>query len=242
MRDDIFLQREYYRKTAARYDIAHLKNSDEHMTALSAFAGLATNFSHASFLDVGAGTGRGVAFLQAVFPESHIIGLEPVAELRAQAFAKGVSERSVIEGDALALPFKDDEFDWVIETGVLHHIKEFRKATSEMCRVARQGVLVSDTNNLGQGNKLIRTVKWVIKAAGLWPAVMLAQTGWKGYKQSEDDGVFYSFCAFDCVNILRKKFPTIHFMNTVASGPCLRHSASQVMIFAHRANQAGLTL
>jgi len=70
---------------------------------------LSQNGGAVSFLDVGAGTGRGIAFLQSVFPESHVIGVEPVAELRAQAFGKGRSK------DA---------------TGVLHHIKEFRKATS----------------------------------------------------------------------------------------------------------------
>jgi ubiquinone/menaquinone biosynthesis C-methylase UbiE len=235
MHNDIFRQREYYRKTAASYNAAHLGNADEHMIALSAFAGLVKNFAHASFLDVGAGTGRGVVFLQSVFPDSRVVGIEPVAEMRAEAFARGISEDAVIEGDALALPFRDDEFDWVIETGALHHIKEFRKATSEMCRVAKQGVLISDGNNLGQGNKVIRSVKWIIKAVGLWPVMIFAQTAGKGYKQSEGDGIFYSFCAFDCVNILRQKFPTIHFMNTVPSDPCLRHSASHVMIVARRA-------
>ena len=232
---DILLQRDYYRKTAEQYDAAHL-SEDEHMIALSAFAGLVKNFAHASFLDVGAGTGRGMAFLQSVFPRSHIIGVEPVAELRAQAFAKGISEDAIIAGDALALPFGNDEFDWVLETGVLHHIKGFRKATSEMCRVAKQGILISDGNNLGQGSKLIRSAKWVIKALGLWPATMLLQTKGKGYKQSEGDGIFYSFCAFDCVDILKEKFPTIHFMNTVPSDPSLRHAASHVMIVARSTN------
>jgi ubiquinone/menaquinone biosynthesis C-methylase UbiE len=233
--NDILLQRDYYRKTAERYDGAHL-GEDEHTIALSAFAGLVRNFAHASFLDVGAGTGRGIAFLQSVFPESRVIGVEPVAELRTQALAKGISEHAIIAGDALALPFANDDFDWVIETGVLHHIKEFRKATSEMCRVAKQGVLISDGNNLGQGTKLIRSAKWVIKAVGLWPAAVFLQTGGKGYKQSEGDGIFYSFCAFDCVDILKEKFPTIHFMNTVPSDPSLRHAASHIMIVARRAN------
>jgi ubiquinone/menaquinone biosynthesis C-methylase UbiE len=229
--NDILLQREYYRKTAEHYDASHL-GEIEHVIALSAFVGLVRNFTHASFLDVGAGTGRGIAFLRSVFPESRIIGIEPVAELRAQAFAKGISKDAIIAGDALDLPFRDDEFDWVIETGVLHHIKEFRKATSEMCRVAKQGVLISDDNNLGQGTKLIRSAKWVMKAMGLWPAAMFLQTRGKGYKQSEGDGIFYSFCAFDCLAILKQKFPIIHFMNTVPSEPSLRHSSSHVMIVA----------
>ena len=87
--DDILLQRQYYRNTAQHYDSSHLAGS-EHMIALSAFVGLVKNFPHASFLDVGAGTGRGIAFLRSVFPESRIIGVEPVAELRGQAFAKRI--------------------------------------------------------------------------------------------------------------------------------------------------------
>jgi len=77
-----------------------------------------------------------------------VVGIEPVAELHEQGYAKGISKSSLIEGDALALPFSDGEFDWVVATGVLHHIRQFKKATSEICRVARYGVMISASNNM----------------------------------------------------------------------------------------------
>ena len=122
----------------------HLHSADAHELALSAFSGLVQLFPHDLFLDVGAGTGRAVSFLTQQFPNSRVIGIEPAPTQRTQAYAKGVSPNAPIEGDALSLPFQDNEFDWVVETGVLHHVKNFRKAVSEMCRVARQGVMISD--------------------------------------------------------------------------------------------------
>jgi len=230
--DEIALQREYYRRTSGDYDAAHLGEADEHAIALSAFCGLIKHFPHGSILDVGAGTGRGVTFLQAALPASHIIGVEPVAELRVEGYRKGVSKNVLLDGDALALPFADSEFDWVIETGTLHHIRDYRKATAEMCRVARHGVMISDSNNMGQGRWFARLLKQTIKSLGLWPALISAQTGGKIYKYSEGDGVYYSFCAFDCVEILQTKFPMVHFMNTARAAPSLYRTAGHVMIVA----------
>jgi ubiquinone/menaquinone biosynthesis C-methylase UbiE len=235
MSDDATSQREYYRNTAETYDEAHVRPGDEHELALSAFVGLISSLPHGSFLDVGAGTGRGMVLLKQAFPNSRVVGVEPVPAMRAQGHAKGLSSEMLIAGDVLALQFSDAEFDWVIETGVLHHVKDFRTAVKEMCRVARYGVMLSDSNNMGQGNSIARFAKRMIKAVGLWPALVFVQTGGKGYKKSSGDGIFYSFCVFDCVDILEAKFPLLHFMNTTSGGPCLPNAASHVMIVARRA-------
>jgi len=87
-------------------------------------------------------------------------GIEPVAELRQQAeIQNGIGSDPLREGDALQLPFADDSFDWVVETGLLHHIRDWPQAVAEMARVARYGVLISDTNNIGQGSPRTRTLK-----------------------------------------------------------------------------------
>lgn len=233
--NEITLQREYYERTSVNFDEWHIHAADEHKVALSAFSGIVQLFSHDSILDVGAGTGRAVSLLTQRFPNSRIVGIEPAAAQRAQAYAKGISKSVLIEGNALALPFADNEFDWVVETGVLHHIRDFRKAVTEMCRVAKHGVMISDSNNIAQGTGLARFMKMIFKAVGLWRPVVAIRTRGKGYHTSEGDGVFYSFCAFDCLDIVEKKFPVIHFMNTVPSGPSLRRSAGHVMIFARKA-------
>lgn len=225
-------QRAYYATHAAEYEDKHLSDDDEHIRALDLFRGLAMGRDHGSILDVGAGTGRGVRFLQQVFPTSRVIGVEPSQELREIGHAAGIDAAHLVEGDATRLPFETDEFDWVIETGVLHHIKDFRAAVAEMCRVARVGVLISDSNNMGQGSKLARVLKQVIKELGLWNAFIWLQTCGKMYKFSEGDGVYFSFCAFDTVPLLEKKFGRIICANTSTAGFDLYGSAATVAIIA----------
>ncbi len=64
-----------------------------------------------------------------------------------------------------------------------------------MVRVARVGVLISDSNNMGQGSAAARALKQCVKGMGLWKALIWAQTGGRMYKESDGDGVYYSFCA-----------------------------------------------
>ena len=60
--NEVQLQREYYAKTAAAYDTAHVGSAgeSEHSVALAAFVGLSFHNGFDSFLDVGCGTGRGI--------------------------------------------------------------------------------------------------------------------------------------------------------------------------------------
>lgn len=52
-------------------------------------------------------------------------------------------------------------------------------------------------------------------------------------KWSEGDGVYYSFCAFDTLPLLRSKFPQVHVMNTQGSGEAdLLSAVSHVAIVA----------
>ncbi|WP_085338029.1 class I SAM-dependent methyltransferase [Aquidulcibacter paucihalophilus] len=199
-------QREYYAAHVDDYEDKHLSNDDEHMRALAMFQGLALGRGHASILDVGAGTGRGIRFLQQVFPASKVIDVEPSRDQREIGHAAGLKPSDLVDGDATRLPFTNNEFDWVIETAVLHHIKDYKAAVSEMCRVARVGVLISDPNNMGQGSFLSRLFKQTLRGLGLWNAFLRLQTGGKIYKFSEGDSVYFSFFAFDPVPILQQKF------------------------------------
>jgi ubiquinone/menaquinone biosynthesis C-methylase UbiE len=158
-------QRAYYLATAASYHERHVGE-------------------HCSFFDVGAGTGRAMKALATAFPQARVQGIEPVAELRQQAkILNGISGDDLREGDA------------VVETGVLHHIRHWPQAVAEMARVARYGVLISDTNNIGQGSPRTRKLKKLIKKLGLWNALVWLQTKGKMSKWSEGDGVYYSGAA-----------------------------------------------
>lgn len=235
MIDPVELQHRYYVAHAEQYDDSHCTGLDEHDRALALFAGLAGLVGCSSVLDVGAGTGRALRALQTRMPTVYMVGVEPVQALRQAGIRRhGISPDILIAGDALHLEFADDSFDWVIATGVLHHVKNWELSVSEMIRVARVGVLLSDSNNMGQGNRVVRIVKQVIKALGLWKTFIWLQTQGRGYKESLGDGIYYSFCAFDCVPLLSKKFDQVSFVNTLNSGPNLYRDAGHVAILAWR--------
>ena len=102
-----------------------------------------------------------------------------------------------------------------------------------MTRVARKGVMISDSNNIGQGGAVTRLLKFAIKSLGFWRAAIFLETRGKMYKSSEGDGIYYSFSAFDCVDTIRRKFPIVHYMNTMrCNGYNLYRGAPHVMIFA----------
>jgi ubiquinone/menaquinone biosynthesis C-methylase UbiE len=234
---DIKRQREYYRQTAASYQLRHVNAQDEHGLALDVLIAMARHWQvQGSFLDVGAGTGRAMKALASAFPDARVHGIEPVAELREQArLLHGITTPQLQAGDALQLPFADNSFDWVVETGVLHHIRHWQSAVAEMTRVACYGVMISDCNNIGQGSLRSRAFKTLIKKAGCWDLFVWLQTKGKMSKYSEGDGLYYSFCAFDALPLLRPKFSGIHLMNTMGvSEANLLRSASHVAIIARQ--------
>ena len=156
-------QRANYQSTAASYHDRHVDDEEgKHELALELLAMLARHNGVAgSFLDEGAGSGRAMKALASAFPQARVQGIEPGAELRQQSeIIYGISGADLREGDAQQLPCAGDSFDWVVETGALHHIRNSPRAVEEMVRVARYGVLISDNNNnIGQGSPKARTLK-----------------------------------------------------------------------------------
>ena len=237
MTDATALQREYYAKTAAEYETKRVKKRVTHPTAIAAFCGMARFFGGGSVLDVGAGTGRAVRMLQEMYPKERIIGIEPVEGMRTAGLETGfIKPGTLLDGDATQIQFADNEFDWVIETGILHHVQDWQAAVREMVRVASKGIMISDSNAIGQGSIPMTMAKYAIKSLGLWKALQWVQTKGKMYKYSEGDGVYYSFTAFDTLSIIREKFPEIRVMNTKnvrdERGSFYRTSPS-VMVFAY---------
>jgi ubiquinone/menaquinone biosynthesis C-methylase UbiE len=238
IQDEVLEQRHYYERTAEHYESMHVNPTDEHGKALSAFMSLAEISGPVnSVLDVGAGTGRALRKLRDRWPLTKLVGIEPVDALRHVGHKSGISSEELISGDALDLHFDDNSFDYVIETGVLHHISKPSVAVREMARVARKGIMISDSNSIGQGNYIVRAIKYFTKGVGLWKVLIWAQTRGKMYKISDGDGVFYSFSAFDCIESFQTKFPLIHYLNTA---PCdgfnIYRGASHVMIFASKSD------
>lgn len=231
--NDTARQRAYYERTADHYEAMHVRPDDEHGLALALFAGIARRNRAGAVLDVGAGTGRALELLGAELPGTRMVGIEPSDALRGVGHAKGLSEDDLIGGSGEALPFADNAFDFVIETGMLHHVPDPAKVVAEMVRVARLGVMISDSNKYAQGGWAMRKFKAAVRALGLWTPFIWLQTRGKMAKWSEGDGLFYSYSVHDNLDMVRAKFPRVMLTNTVPmTGASLRSDAGHLCLIA----------
>lgn len=213
--DDIKLQQKYYSETAGKYDEMHVCDHDEHAFALSFLVSVLDFLEVKSILDVGAGTGRAVLYIKKNRPDISVVGIEPVKELRAVGHKAGLSGSEIVEGDATHLKYGDNEFDLVCAFGVLHHVKSPKIAVSEMLRVGKKAVFISDSNNFGQGTLFARLIKQFINFLGLWRMADLIKTRGKGYIISEGDGLSYSYSVFNNYKQIRCQCKSVHVLNTM---------------------------
>ena len=93
-------------------------------------------------LDVGCGTGEMTARLAAKYPRARFTGIdleEPHLE-RARALCAEFGERTRFQtGDALALPFPDEQFDLVVCRHLVQAVPDASRVLSEIRRVLRPG-------------------------------------------------------------------------------------------------------
>jgi SAM-dependent methyltransferase len=90
-------------------------------------------------LEVGCGTGRlSVALLQ---KNTRIIGLD-ISETMLQRTRKRSKELNLLLGDAGNLPFRNESIESVFSAYTINHIPNYRKALSEMCRIASHYVII----------------------------------------------------------------------------------------------------
>jgi ubiquinone/menaquinone biosynthesis C-methylase UbiE len=187
-------QQDYYAETAPTYESMHVRPGDEHFVALEYAAALLHVVRAKSVLDIGSGTGRAIRFLRQRCPDLKVEGIEPVGELREQAQGLGTV---LHEASGEDIPFHDRSFDVVMSFGVLHHVPDPTPVVTEMTRVARLGVMISDANRFGQGSIVAGALKLTIHRVGLWPAFDRLRTRGRGYMVSDGDGIFYSYSIFD---------------------------------------------
>lgn len=212
--DEIEKQRRYYASTASKYEAMHINEKDEHSFALAFLMASLDYLDVKSILDIGSGTGRAISYIKERRPDLHVIGIEPVKELRDVGYAHGLSEDELIDGDATRLQFRDSEFDLVCEFAVLHHIRRPKLVIEEMLRVSDKAIFISDSNTFGSGSQLSRLAKQLINGLGLWPLANLIKTKGHGYQMSECDGIAYSYSVFDNYKQIKARCKTIHILNT----------------------------
>ena len=195
------LQAKYYEQSAAAYDDLHNASEDhEHNLALRYIDMISNAFGLHTFLDVGAGTGRGMMYLRDRGKD--VRGVEPVAAMIEKAESNGLPKGLLVQGDGYALPFADASFDAVLECGVLHHVADPARVVAEMTRVAKRAVFLSDSNRFGQGRPAARLLKTALYKCGLWRAARFVQTSGRMYIVSKEDGIQYSYSVFDSYNQL----------------------------------------
>ncbi len=230
-KEEIEIQRRYYKDTAEQYSNMHIQADDEHYFALSLLSAMLEHYELNSVLDIGSGTGRAISYLIKKQPSLNIVGIEPSKELREIGYHNGISKSILIDGDATNLPYPDGTFDVVCEFGVLHHIKDPAKAISEMLRVSKSAIFISDDNHFGAGSLMLRTVKQLLAAVGLWGSAYWLKSLGKGYRISEGDGLSYPYSVFDNYKMIKEKCRHIHIMNTKNGSVNLYRTAGHIALF-----------
>jgi SAM-dependent methyltransferase len=231
MKRDVQIQRDYYGATAAQYERMHGGADEENLLALGFLTAAIDLLGAQSVLEVGAGTGRALRRLKQTKPGLQLLGVEPSESLRHQAYESGLSAQELVAGDAQELQFETGAFDIVFELAALHHMPRPDKAVSEMLRVARRGIFLSDSNNFGQGGFAARRFKQSINALGLWRLFDLLRTRGRGYHWSEGDGLFYSYSVFNDFPLIREHCSSVHVMNTTGSSANHYRDAPAVTLF-----------
>jgi ubiquinone/menaquinone biosynthesis C-methylase UbiE len=191
-------QLNYYRATADEYDKRHTAEFDEHYFALEHILFYLQWIGAESVLDTGCGTGRSLRYIQKRRPSISVRGNDPSKELLQTAVEEHAVSPDLLDcASTLELPYDDNAFDAVIETGVLHHISDPARAVSEMLRVAQKAVFLSDSNIYGRGSPFARIAKFGLARINLLKYVNRLRRGGRDWYFSEGDGIAYSYSVFD---------------------------------------------
>ena len=212
-KQEVEIQRQYYENTAHLYDEMHLAKDQEHILALHLLAGYIEFYQIRSVLDIGAGTGRTVQWLQTRYPGLVVKGIDSSSAPPARIPEGHITERFARRRH-LRSRFADNSFDLVCEFAVLHHLREPDRAIREMSRVAKKMLCISDCNFMGQGSLPARLIKLIIFALGLWPVANWIKTKSKGYTISNGDGLAYSYSVFQSFATLQQFWSTLRTTST----------------------------
>ena len=98
----------------------------------------------AAVLDVGCGTGTLLLMLRSLRPSARVLGVDgdrAVLQIAREKAARPGMSVVVVTADAAQLPLRDESFDRVVTTLMLHHLERDQKQSMlrEALRVLRPG-------------------------------------------------------------------------------------------------------
>ncbi len=119
----------YYDQIAPGYDELHREEQLKKLNFIAKYIKLECNG-----LDVGCGTGVSTSFFNCK------VGVDPSEELLKIA-KKNYSEIKFVKANAEKLPFKDNEFDFVVSITAIQNFDDIEKGLKEIKRVGKKFVL-----------------------------------------------------------------------------------------------------
>jgi ubiquinone/menaquinone biosynthesis C-methylase UbiE len=144
-------------------------------------------------LEIGCGAGN----ILAQIPSSRRFGIDLAQSLLAKAERRLEQRGALVQGDAEHLPFRDRGWDRVYCSEVLEHIPSPAIALAEMRRiVVGCGVAVVSVPN----ERLINTLKAILRASGLYRLLLGARSG--DYQMPERMDDEWHLHVFDLAGLL----------------------------------------
>jgi len=233
--DPVSAQRAYYRDTASEYDGMHAFT--EHHAALRHATAYMRALGAGSVLDTGCGTGLAMRFLQRELPELRVHGNDPSEDLLGVAIrAHGIRAEQLDCASSERLPYADESFDVVLETGVLHHVPAPERVIAEMLRVARRAIFLSDQNYYGMGGAGARLVKLGLSRLGLLQRVNRRRRSGHDWFYTAGDGVAWDYSVFDTLALIHSACREVLVIPTGQEHPLVQ---SCPLLFASHCLVAG---
>ena len=121
-------------------------------------------FKGLTVLDAGCGTGRWTYAMASLGARVVAVDLSDAAVEQTRRITRGVGEVEVIQASLFALPFRPEQFDFVVSWGVLHHTMETQQGFRAIAPLVRPGghlhVMVYERRNPVKvvGTELLRLI------------------------------------------------------------------------------------
>jgi ubiquinone/menaquinone biosynthesis C-methylase UbiE len=198
---------EFYERTGNQYNRWHCNPSyvSSHDFAVAELLRTMSQTQAKSLLDVGCGTGR--ATRAALDKGYEATGLDIASSLLDIAHRElGIPRERLLLGDATQLPFPADSFDIGCALGALHHSAQPAKIISELIRVSRKGIIVSDEANHFAGGVKRLLLKMGLFKPVYWVLFRRPPRTQRRATLSEDDGPAFTFSMEEVIPTLRAHF------------------------------------